>query len=156
MTVADFLQLPPVRGKPIFLRFSNQDSMKHLLGLQLWHLFNYAESNKVVTQNDKLFIDLLNKVRAGKINEDFEKLLKARLIHESHENYPKHVFHMYVENEAALKRNKAVLKDLPGELYRIEADGKVPDNCKYPLTIIQAAQHQKHTNTRTLEKLLKS
>ena len=33
MTVADFLQLPPVRGKPIFSRFSNQDSMKHLLGL---------------------------------------------------------------------------------------------------------------------------
>ena len=102
-----------------------------------------------------MFIDLLNKVRAGKINDDFEKLLKARLIHESHENYPKHVFHMYVENEAALKRNKAVLKDLPGELYRIEADGKVPDNCKYPLTIIQAAQNQRQRNTRSLVKLLK-
>ena len=43
MDVADLLQLPPVRGKPIFSQFSDKDSMNHLLGLQLWHLFKYAE-----------------------------------------------------------------------------------------------------------------
>ena len=36
MAVADLLQLPPVRGKPIFSKFSDKDSMKHLLGLQLF------------------------------------------------------------------------------------------------------------------------
>ena len=35
MTVADLLQLPLVRGKRIFSQFSEKDSMKHLLGLQL-------------------------------------------------------------------------------------------------------------------------
>ena len=35
MAVADLLQLPPVRGRPIFSQFSDKDSMKHLLGLQL-------------------------------------------------------------------------------------------------------------------------
>ena len=35
VTVADLLQLPPVRGKIIFFQFSDKDSMKHLLGLQL-------------------------------------------------------------------------------------------------------------------------
>ena len=35
MTVADLLQLPPVRGKPVFSQFSGNGSMKHLLGLQL-------------------------------------------------------------------------------------------------------------------------
>ena len=34
--------------------------MKHLLGLQLWYLFKYAELTEVVKQNDKLFIELLN------------------------------------------------------------------------------------------------
>ena len=28
--------------KPIFSQFSEKDSLKHLLGLQLWHLFKYA------------------------------------------------------------------------------------------------------------------
>ena len=37
--VADFLQLPSVRGKLIFSLFHDKDSIKHLLGLQLWHLF---------------------------------------------------------------------------------------------------------------------
>ena len=35
MAVADLLQLPSVRGRPIFSHFSDKDSMKHLVGLQL-------------------------------------------------------------------------------------------------------------------------
>ena len=83
MTIADLLQLPPVRGKFIFSQFSDKGSMKHLLGLQLWHLFQYAELTEVTRQNDKLFIDLLHKVRVGNIDDDLEHLLKARLIRES-------------------------------------------------------------------------
>ena len=45
--------------------------------------FIYAELTKVVRQNDK--------VRVGNIDDDAEKLLKARFIHESDENYPKGV-----------------------------------------------------------------
>ena len=43
MTVGHFLQLPPVIVKFTFSQLSDKDSMKHLLGLQLWHLFKYAE-----------------------------------------------------------------------------------------------------------------
>ena len=52
MTVADLLQLPPVRVKRIFSQFFDKDSMEHLLGLQLWHLFQYAELTKVARQYD--------------------------------------------------------------------------------------------------------
>ena len=54
-----------------------------------------------------------------------------------------------------MKRNEALLNDLPGELYTVEADDKVPDNCKYPLAMIEASQNQKQTNTGGLTKLLK-
>ena len=95
MAVTDFLQRPPVRGRPIFSRISDKYSMKHLLGLQLCHLFKYAELTEVVRQNEKLFIDLLNKVRVGNIDDDVENLLKARFIRESDENYPEDALHMY-------------------------------------------------------------
>ena len=138
MTLADLLQLPLVRGKLLFSQFSDKDSMKHLLGLQLWHLFQYAELTEVARQKDQLFIDLLNKVRVGN-TDDIEKLLKARFIYESDENYPVDALHMYSENEPALKRNEAVSNNLPGELCTIKADEKIPDNCKYPLTLTEAA-----------------
>ena len=72
--------------------------MKHLLDLQSWHLFKYAELSEVVIQDDKLFIDLLNKVRVGNIDDDVEKLLKTTFIHKSNENYPKDALQMYAEN----------------------------------------------------------
>ena len=51
MAVAALLQLPLVRGKPMFSQFSDKDSIKHLLGLQLWHLLHkYAELTEVVRQ----------------------------------------------------------------------------------------------------------
>ena len=63
----------------------------------------YAQSTKVVRQNNKLFIDLLKKVRFGNIDDD---LLKSRFIRESGEKYPKNALHMYAENEPAIKRMK--------------------------------------------------
>ena len=66
---------------------------------------------------------MLNKVRVGSIDDDVEKLLKAKFIHESDENYAKEALHMYTENKPAMKRNDAVVNDLLGELFTIEADG---------------------------------
>ena len=54
----------------------------------------------------------------------------------------KDALHMYAENEQAMKRNEAVLNEFHGELYAIEANDKISDNCKYPLVLIQAAQNK--------------
>ena len=43
MIVANLLELPPVRQKLTFSQFCDRDSMKPLLGLQLYHLFKYAD-----------------------------------------------------------------------------------------------------------------
>ena len=146
MDVADLCQLPP-EGKLICSQFSDKNSMKHLLGLHLWHIFSYSELLGVVRQNDKLFIVLSNKVRICNVDDYVENLLKARFKFESDENYPKDALHIYAENELAMKRNEAVLKDLLDELYMKEANDKISDNCKYPLPLLQAAQNQKQTNT---------
>ena len=66
--------------------------------------FISVELTEVAKQNDKQFIDQLNKVRVSNIQDDREKRLKARFIQKSDENYPKDVLHMYVENETAQLR----------------------------------------------------
>ena len=55
--------------------------MEHLSGLQLWHIFKYAELSQVLRQNYKLSLNLFTKVRAGNVDDDdVEKLFKARFI----------------------------------------------------------------------------
>ena len=152
--IGDFLQLPPVKGRFIFSQFTNYSKMNQLLSLQLWHLFKYAELTEVVRQKDSEFIKLLNNVRVGKIEEQDENLLKSRFICESDKNYPDNALHMYAENEPTILRNIAVLNNLPGEVYSIEAYDKVPNDCSYPLHLIQAAQNQKQSNTGGLAKIL--
>ena len=44
---------------------------------------------------------------------------------------------------------------MPSDLYTIDANGKIPDNCQYPLALLQSARNQKQTDTGGLAKLLK-
>ena len=81
---------------------------------------------------------MLNKVCVGNTDDEVQNLLKSRFTQESDENYPKDALHMYAENEPAMKRNEGVLNELPGKLYTIEP----PDNCSYPLVLIQAAANK--------------
>ena len=98
---------------------------------------------------------MLNKVLVGNIDDDVENLLKGRFIRESDKNYPKNTLHMHAENEPAMKRNGAVLNELPVELYTIKTNAKILNNCKYLLALIQAPQNQNYTNTEGLSKFLK-
>lgn len=54
-----------------------------------------------------------------------------------------------------MNKNKAVLNDLPGEIYITEDHYKIIYNCKWPLLFIQAIQNKQQTNTRSLENLFK-
>ena len=115
MVVAGLLQISLVIEKLIFSQSSVKDSMKHFI---------------VVRQNDKLFINLFNKVWVSK---DVENLFQARFISESNKNYPKDALHRYAGNEPTMKWKDAVASNLLGELYTIDGDNKIPVNCKYPL-----------------------
>ena len=96
MTVTDLIQLRTVKEKLIFFKFSNKGSMIYLLGWQLWHLFEYTELTEVLRQNDKLFFDLLNKLRVGNINDNVENLPKAIFTCDSDKNYPKMPYTCYI------------------------------------------------------------
>ena len=48
-----------------------------------------------------------------------------------------------------MERNEAVLNDLPGELYIIKTNNKIPDKYKYPTALVQVTQNQKKKNKNT-------
>ena len=77
--------------------------MKHLLGLQLWHVFKYVELSQVLRHNYKLSLNLFTKVRPGNVDDgDVEKLFKARFIHGTDKHSPKDKLQTYAENEIAM------------------------------------------------------
>ena len=61
----------------------------------------------------------------------------------------KDVSYKYAKNEPGMKKKDAILNDLStdlsGELYKINTDDKIPNNYRYTLTTIQAAQNQEQT-----------
>ena len=58
--LGDFLQLPPVRGKPIYVCVGEHDKIDRPLRLNLWHMFQLAELTKVMRQKGNAeFINLL-------------------------------------------------------------------------------------------------
>ena len=69
--------------------------------------------------------------------------ITTRFLHESDESYPKDALHIYAENEPAVKQNEAVQNYIPVDFCIIEANGNFPDNSKYPLATMQAAQNLK-------------
>ena len=88
---------------------------------------------------------MVSEVRVDNVDDDAEKLLKARFTHDSDKNYLKDGLHIFAEN-------KLVVNKLSFTWQKLMI--KIPDNCKYPLEAIHAAQNQKQTNIGDLTKLL--
>ena len=94
IAVGYFLQLPPVRARPVYTEFRNT---WHNLD-SLWGFFDIAELTKVMRkQGDNNFINLLNHVRTADLDNYDVSILKARFVLPT-ESYPKDALHIFVEN----------------------------------------------------------
>ena len=69
--------------------------------------------------------------------------------------YPRQDLSIWWNSSKRHLPNNAILNDLPDELHTIEADDKIPNNCKCLLATIQTAQNQRQTNTGGLANFLK-
>ena len=117
--LGDFQQLPLVRGKPIYACVDEIDKIDRLLSLNFWHMFQFAELEEVTRQKcDAEFINLLNKIRIGDIDEDVQQKLKARFVNETADNYLQNAVHMFAENYPTVIHDKKILETLSGELHR--------------------------------------
>lgn len=60
-SVADLLELTPVRQKPKFSHYFEKDSMKNSLGFSSWYLSKYAELTEILMENWAFDFDLRKK-----------------------------------------------------------------------------------------------
>ena len=109
----NFYQLPPVGGLPVY---SSTASIKGLLNLDLWHKFKMTELTEVIRQRDGYqFINILNKIREGQIDEGVELTLKSRFFNKL--SYPKNAAHIFDENKPVEQHNEIQLDKI--ESYEI-------------------------------------
>jgi len=96
--VGDLYQLPPVLQKPIYADYYDEIFNIH----HLWRTFKFCELSEVMRQKeDSSFIDLLNNVRIGNLNENDVDVLNSRVINKTDGNYPVNALHVFAENEPA-------------------------------------------------------
>ena len=96
------------------------DKLERLISLKLWHLFKRAESKEVFRQNNMDFINLMNKMRVGKTNEDVGNNFTARFINQSHKDYPRNALYICAENQPTILWNQIILDGLFSEIYPVE------------------------------------
>ena len=99
----DLYQLPPVHAQPVFI-FNKTETMEGFIHSDLWRKFRLAEIDQVMSQDDEMFINLLNKIRVGQIDQNEEHVIKSRFIDKDDTSYSSNVLHIFAEN-APVKRH---------------------------------------------------
>ena len=91
--------------------------------MDLWRNFKMAECTEVMHQkDDSVFINLINKVRVGNIDNDVESLLKTRFISKSDPSCHNEPLHIFAENSPAKVHNETMLRNLRSPLISIHAE----------------------------------
>ncbi|XP_066927184.1 uncharacterized protein [Clytia hemisphaerica] len=124
ITCGDFYQLPPIKGGTIFSLFPDA-----LLNIDhCWRHFKIVELTEVMRQRgDQVFIDILNNIRIGVVDENNIDILKERIVNKDHPEYPKDAVHLWAENQPVNDHNMLKLSELPGEEVKVDSIDKFPD-----------------------------
>jgi ATP-dependent DNA helicase PIF1 len=114
LVVGDFLQLPPVERNAWDVAFAFES--------EAWEKFAFEkiELRHVYRTDDKAFIDLLNHVRFGYIDENIHNQLNE-FIKPLPQDLSEFTF-LFGKNESASRHNKAQLSFIDSELFAREAE----------------------------------
>ena len=128
MVCGDLYQLPAVNAKPVFT-FNVTETMEGFISMDLWHKFKSAELDQVMRQDDDMFVNLLNKIRKDEIDQNVKHVIKSRFIDKNDSHYSGDTLHILAENAPVTRHNNNQLKQIPGELVKIQARDQLPKNC---------------------------
>ena len=118
-------------------------------------MFSLVEVTEVMKQKGDLeFIQFLNRIHVGNVDEDIQNKLKSRLFEKTNKEFLHDKLHVFAEDEFFNRQNKQFLECLSGYTFKIGSIDIVLVNCFSNESLIHAAQNQKLTNTDDLAKIL--
>ncbi|XP_050957725.1 LOW QUALITY PROTEIN: uncharacterized protein LOC127158760, partial [Labeo rohita] len=144
IAVGDFFQLPPVKGKPLYV-----DN----IGINLWsNLFSVVELKTIVRQKDNTFAELLNRIRirtkvTPMLNSDIDILKKCETGEISS------ALHIFPTNRQVSEHNVKQLIKICPEYFEIDAQDFII-NTKTGKHELKSGHHSKMYNTCLDETLL--
>ena len=84
--------------------------------MDLWRKFRLAELDQAMRQDDEIFLNKLNKIRVGEIDQNVEDVINLRFIDKNDPCYPGNILHIFAENAPVKRHNDNQLKHIPGQL----------------------------------------
>lgn len=124
--VGDFLQLRPVKGRPIYTRLSDKETRDTKEKFEnfnkdlLWNLFEMHELKEVVRQKDSLYIEALINIAYGCLTDEQVKYIKKREVKDE-KDVPASAVHLFRLNQHVDAYNKSKLDKMDGNLVIIES-----------------------------------
>ena len=89
-----------------------------------------VELMKVVRQQgNNSFIELLNKIQKGDLDEKVEKALLLRFVSKGISNSLNHAVHIFAENNPVSHHNEIMLEDTDQSLVCLNTIDEVPTGC---------------------------
>ena len=117
----DLYQLQPPKARYVFQQPNNDMHALAYSARNLWRLFTVVNLEENHRQGeDKIYGDLLNRVRTGHHTEEDIALLNTRVFPNTDPSL-NDAIHVYGTNAKVNARNKAKLSEIDGELYTIKA-----------------------------------
>lgn len=151
--IGDLYQLPPVVTKDETQRFQTEYPSPYFFDSDVMRMtpIKIIELTKVHRQKEQRFIELLNNVRTGRVNEEELDLWNSchdPFFDPTDEGY---IVHLTTTNKMAAQRNDFELKKLDGKAYELKAisqgelgSRKMPSDAK--ITVKEGARIMFTTN----------
>ncbi|XP_058495553.1 ATP-dependent DNA helicase PIF1-like [Solea solea] len=143
IAVGDFYQLPPVKGKPLYVEDFNID---------LWSLFSVVQLTEVVRKKDTVFAELLNRVRTHRKKTPMLKS-DVDILKHCETGEVSSALHIYATTQQVNEHNIQRLYDVCRDYVTIEAQDFQNNGRTGKLELIQG-HHAKAKNTSLAEQLL--
>jgi hypothetical protein len=152
IVVGDLNQLPPVLDSPVY-KMSKKNQMSVFFDTNpLWEEFRYYKLTKIMRQKDQIeFIEALNNLAIGKLNDENIKLFRSREVAEN--CVPNDAIRLYFDNTSVDKYNKKKIDSLENELIVSVAEDSILGQMKAgsKKKALQSLKHKKLSDTSGLQ-----